>query len=203
MKKTLLAIVVATSIISGCAGIGSQDTVSYEELRKDGAELMVNSEAGKYQPSLIKEMEVARLAINSAFLASKPVYERYTEELMNTAELGNFFAATEAADSEEDKRAIYDALPAESKVKVDDFLASSVTKEMMKGLGDAAETALVNIAVFNDMDTKEMLTGVEFSRLLDEKDLLSHTLDQVSYINSTVVSAYKNYKQVSAFKAAQ
>lgn len=199
MKKTLLAMALAVSMVSGCSMISGSDQVSYEELQKEGNVLLEQSNEAGYKASNVQELEAIRLLVNSAFLASKPAYERYTEELLKTPELGNYFAAVEAVDSEEEKRAIYDGLPSEQKKIVDDFNKSSIGNEIMSGLKDASLVVLKNSAVFLEADTTSMLADIDFSKLMDEKDAVSFTAEQVTYLDKTVVSAYKNYKQVSAF----
>ncbi|CAH7078753.1 conserved exported hypothetical protein [Vibrio chagasii] len=203
MKKTLLTMVLAASMVSGCSMIGGQETVSYEDLKHEGAELAVRSNGDNYVPSVVKEAEVARIAVNTAFLASKPAYERYTEELLATPALGNYFSAVEAVDSEEEKRAIYDSLTEEDKKVVDNYMASSVFSEVIEGLKDAALPATKSVVTFMAMDQTDLLDGVEFSALLTEKDKFALTAEQARYINETVVSAYENYQIISAFSAAK
>jgi hypothetical protein len=203
MKKTLLAMALAASMVSGCSMIGGQETVSYEDLKREGAELAVRSSGDNYVPSIVKEAEVARIAVNTAFLASKPAYERYTEELLATPALGNYFSAVEVADSEEEKRAIYDALTDEDKKVVDDYMASSVFAEVIEGLKESALPATKSILTFMEMDQTELLAGIEFSALPAEKDKFELTADQVLYLNETVVSAYENYQVISAFSSAE
>ncbi|CAH6977053.1 conserved exported hypothetical protein [Vibrio chagasii] len=203
MKKTLLTMVLAASMVSGCSMIGGQETVSYEDLKHEGAELAVRSNGDNYVPSVVKEAEIARIAVNTAFLASKPAYERYTEELLATPALGNYFSAVEAVDSEEEKRAIYDSLTEEDKKVVDNYMASSVFSEVIEGLKDAALPATKSVVTFMAMDQTDLLDGVEFSALLTEKDKFALTAEQALYINETVVSAYENYQIISAFSAAK
>ncbi|KAB2825758.1 MULTISPECIES: hypothetical protein [Aliivibrio] len=214
MKKTVLAMVLAATMVSGCSMIGGSETTSYADLRAEGDALYAESkpavrdDEGKiieegYQVSDVAQLEAIRLLVNSAFLSAKPAYERYTDELLATPELGNYFSAVEAKDTEEEKRAVYDSLSDEMKVKVDDFNKSSVSDEIMSGLKDAALVALENSAVFLKADTTAMLSDVDFSKLMDEKDAVSLTAEQVIYLDKTVVSAYENYKIISAFSSAQ
>ncbi len=195
--------VLAASMLSGCSMIGGQETVSYEDLKHEGAELAIRSNGDNYVPSIVKEAEVARIAVNTAFLASKPAYERYTEELLATPALGNYFSAVEAVDSEEEKRAIYDSLTEEDKKVVDNYMASSVFSEVIEGLKDAALPATKSVVTFMAMDQTDLLDGVEFSALLTEKDKFALTAEQALYLNETVVSAYENYQIISAFSAAE
>lgn len=195
--------VLAASMLSGCSMIGGQETVSYEDLKHEGAELAIRSNGDNYVPSIVKEAEVARIAVNTAFLASKPAYERYTEELLATPALGNYFSAVEAVDSEEEKRAIYDSLTEEDKKVVDNYMASSIFSEVIEGLKDAALPATKSVVTFMAMDQTDLLDGVEFSALLTEKDKFALTAEQALYLNETVVSAYENYQIISAFSAAE
>ena len=90
--------------------------------------------ADTYQPSLVKEVEVARTAINTAFLMSKPAYEAYYQESMNHAELKNFIAAMDNAESEEQKKEIYNALSSEERKVVDEFFNGEKSKQIIDGL---------------------------------------------------------------------
>lgn len=203
MKKTLLAMALTVSMVSGCSMFGGSDTLSYADLQVQGSELAVRSDAENYEPSVVKEAEVARLAVNTAFHVSKPVYERYIENLLATPEVGNYFSAVEAVDSEEEKRAIYDALSDEDKKMIDDYVASSVFEDIMDGLKNAALPAVNSVATFMALDTAGLLKDVEFTALLLEKEKLALTAEQVLYMNETVVSAYENYQIISAFSSAE
>lgn len=202
MKKTLLAVVLAASMVSGCSMFG-QETLSYSELTQQGSELAIRSNGENYVPSVVKEAEIARIAVNTAFHASKPAYERYTESLLAEPAVNNYFAAVEAVDSEEEKRAIYDSLTAEDKKLVDEFTSSPVFDGVMEGLKNAAEPALKSILLFTSMDSSSLLKGVEFAALLTEKEKIALTAEQVLYMSNTVVSAYENYQIISAFNSAE
>lgn len=203
MKKTALAMVLAVTMMSGCSMIAGQETVSYEDLKEQGNVLLVQSNEEGYKPSHIGEVEAVRLVVNSTFLTAKPIYERYTDELLADATIGNYFAAVEGKDTEEEKRAIYDALTPENKIKIDNFNKSSINNEMMEGLKDAALVALKNSAVFLEFDVTTMLADVDFTKLMDEKDALSLTAEQIIYLDSTVISAYENYRVISAFSSSK
>ncbi|MBB1312928.1 hypothetical protein [Aliivibrio sp. SR45-2] len=214
MKKTVLAMILAATMVSGCSMIGGSDTASYTDLRAEGDALYeeskpaVRDDEGNviekgYQVSDVAQLEAIRLLVNSAFLSAKPAYERYTNELLATPELGNYFSAVEAKDTEEEKRAVYDSLSPEMKLKVDDFNNSSVSDEIMSGLKDAALVALENSAVFLKSDTTAMLSDVDFTKLMGEKEAVSLTAEQIVYMDKTVVSAYENYRIISAFSSAQ
>lgn len=202
MKKTLFAVVLAASMVSGCSMFG-QETLSYSELTQQGSELAIRSNGENYVPSVVKEAEIARIAVNTAFHASKPAYERYTESLLAEPAVNNYFAAVEAVDSEEEKRAIYDSLTAEDKKLVDEFTSSPVFDGVMEGLKNAAEPALKSILLFTSMDSSSLLKGVEFAALLTEKEKIALTAEQVLYMSNTVVSAYENYQIISAFNSAE
>ena len=203
MKKTILAVALAASMVSGCSLIPGNEAHSYAELQAEGQALLLASNEEGYSASGIQDLEKIRLGVNSVFLIAEPIYERYTETLMNTTELGQFMAATEAADSEENKKAVYDNLTPEAKAKVDDFLNSSMAKEIMAGLGDVVPVLLKNSAVFLEVNSASILTQVDFGDLKAEKDRFAHTYDQLAYLDTTLVSAYKNYQVVSAFSTAE
>ncbi|WP_372882258.1 hypothetical protein [Psychromonas sp.] len=203
MKKTILAVTLAATLLSGCSAIMGNETRSYDELKADGQALLLKSNEEGYSASGIQDLEKIRLGVNSAFLIAEPMYERYTENLLNTPELGNFMAATEAAESEEEKKAIYDALPQETKDKVDAYLNSSMTQEVMKGAAEVAKVILKNSTAFLTVNTTSVLTQIDFTDLMAEKARIAHTADQLAYLDTTLVSAYKNYKVISAFSNAQ
>ncbi|MCG7587994.1 hypothetical protein [Photobacterium sp. OFAV2-7] len=203
MKKTLLAAIIAASMVSGCSMITDSEKVSYAELQTTGTELAERSNADNYQPSSIKEAEVLRIAVNTAFYAAKPAYERYTEELLATPAVGNYFSAVESVDSEEEKKAVYDALSEENKKAVDKFMASSVFDEVIGGLKEAAVPAMKSATSFLALDTTSLLADINFSELPAEKDKFALTAEQLEYLDKTVVSAYNNYQIISAFSNAQ
>lgn len=203
MKKTFLSITLAASLLSGCSMIAGNETQSYKSLQAEGQELLLTSNEQGYSVSGIQDLEKIRLGVNSIFLISVPIYERYTDTLVNTTVLGNFMAATEAAKTEEEKKAIYGALPKEAKDKVDAYLDSSMTKEIMAGLGEAMPVVLKSSAAFLQKNTTSILTEVDFTDLRAEKARLDHTYDQLAYLDTTLISAYQNYKVVSAFSNAQ
>lgn len=203
MKKTILAVALAASMVSGCSMIAGKETRSYAELQTEGQALLLASNEEGYSASGIQDLEKIRLGVNSVFLIAEPMYERYTEKLINTPELGNFMAATEAAESEEEKKAIYDALTPEMKVKVDKYVNSSVMKDVMKSAGEVAKVILKNSAVFLEMNTTSILTQIDFTDLMAERERIAHTYNQLAYLDTTLVSAYENYRIISAFSNAQ
>jgi len=221
MKKTILAATVFASLLSGCMTTGGQ--ASYADLQKEGVELYQDSaivgtpyeftkedgtkiegkvETG-YQVSNVAELEVIRTVINATFLTALPVYERFSTEMMNNTEVGQYFAAVEAADTEEDKAQVFENLSEADKQKVKDFENSSVGQELLSGLGDVALVVLKNSAAFAELDTAALISNVDFSELMTEKDRLGHTADQILYMNDTVVSAYNNYQVISAMSNAE
>jgi len=203
MKKTLLAVTLTASLLSGCSTIMGSETRSYNELKIDGQALLLTSNEEGYSASGVQDLEKIRLGVNSAFLIAQPMYERYTERLINTPELGNYMAATEAVESEKEKKAIYDALSIETKKKVDAYLNSSMTQEAMKSATEVVKVLLKNSTAFLTVNTTSILTQVDFTDLRAEKARIAHTTDQLVYLDTTLVSAYQNYKVISAFSNAQ
>lgn len=202
MKKTLLAVTIAAAILTGCVSTSDEPT-TYLDIKAQGQELLKSSSVAGYTASSIPDLEKVRLTVNSVFLLSQPLYERYTEQLQNTPELENFMAATGAVDTEEEKKAIYDQLTPEHKIIVDKFLNSSVVGEVMERLGEVSLVIMNNTSTFNNLDTASLLQQVDFSNLMTEKDLIAHTGEQVIYLNDSIYSLYKNYQIISAFSNAQ
>ena len=203
MKKTILASSLAIALLSGCMMTGTSEHASYKELQKEGERLMLSSSAEGYSPTGVHDLEMVRLAVNSGFLIALPIYERYTEELLNTPELGNFFAATENVETEEEKKAIYDSLSPEGKKIIDDYLSSSVVQEMMKGIGEVVGVLLKNSASFLAVNSPSVLAEVDWTDLIGEKNRIAHTYDQIAYLDETIVSAYHNHQIISAFVNAE
>jgi hypothetical protein len=221
MKKTILAATIFASLLSGCMTTGGGAT--YVELQEQGQELYLESattgssyivltEEGVektekvgagYQVSNIPELETIRMIVNATFLTAKPVYERFSEEMINSPAVGSYFAAIDNAENDEEIAAINAALSPEDKKIIDDFKASSVSEELLSGLGDVALVVLKNSASFAEIDTAGLISNVDFSELMTEKDRLGHTADQLLYMNDTVVSAYQNYQVISAMSNAE
>jgi len=221
MKKTILAVTIFASLLSGCMTTGGQ--ASYADLQAEGQELYLESavvgtpyvittaegneekrtvESG-YQESNIAELETMRTVINATFLTAKPVYERFSEEMINSPAVGSYFAAIDNAENDEEIAAINAALSPEDKKIIDDFKASSVSEELLAGLKDVALVVLKNSTEFAQMNTASLISSVDFSELMTEKDRLAHTTDQLLYMNDTVVSAYNNYQTISAMNNAE
>ena len=47
------------------------------------------------------------------------------------------------------------------------------------------------------------MVNLDYKTILAEKDKLALTADQILYLNETVISAYNNYRIVSAFRSAE
>jgi len=221
MKKTILAATIFASLLSGCMTTGG--SASYAELQEEGQNLYLESatkgtsyvvltaegtektktiDAG-YQESKIAELENIRTIINATFLTAKPVYERFSDEMINSPVVGSYFAAIDNADDDEEIAAINAALSPEEKKIIDDFKASSVSQELLVGLKDVAAVVLANSDTFTQLDTSALISDVDFSDMMSEKDRLDHTADQLLYMNDTVVSAYNNYQVISAMSNAE
>ena len=211
MNKKIVVTLLSTLLASGCSVLGGDDTVSYKDLKQEGNDLykrsiVVNTstgDSGSYVPSVIPDVEIVRTTINTLFLTAKPTYEEYINKIMTEPSLNNYFSAVESVETDEEKRAIYDALTVENKKLVDDFNNSSMTKEIMSNLGDASITALNSFSQFKQIDTTSLLASLDFKDMLSEKDKLALTLGQMSYLNDSIISAYDNYKIISAFRQAQ
>ncbi len=200
MKKRLLSLAAIAAITVGCSSTPS--SVPYAELEVEGDKIYARSVSGAYVPSTIEDVEIVRTAINAVFVMAKPVYENYVSNLMNEPALNNYFSAVEAAQSEEDKRAIYNMLSDQDRKTVDDFNESNLGQEIGENLLDISSIALENIMLFDQMDTGSML-NLDYKTILAEKDKLALTSDQILYLNETVISAYNNYRIVSAFRSAE
>ncbi|WP_076410392.1 hypothetical protein [Shewanella sp. UCD-KL12] len=203
MKKSLLTMLVIAGLTTGCASTSDTSTVSYDDLKAQGNSLFADSVKGAYSPSKVQELEIGRAIVNTAFLTAKPLYEGYIAQIQNEPTVNSYFSAVEAVESEEEKKAIYDALSEPQKKIIDDFNNSEMTKTVMMELGKAVLTATQSLAKFKAIDTTSLIASVDFADMMSEKSKLGLTLDQVVYLNDSVISAYDNYQIISAFRNAQ
>lgn len=203
MKKVALAVSVAMALMTGCAS-NSGESVSHKDLVARGVEIYTHSTTDAYQASAVKEIEIARSAINTAFLMGKPAYEGYYQEATKSAGIQSYMAAVnDAGGSKEKAKEIYDALTPEQKKVVKDFYTGEKNKQIMEGLRKAAEVALKNITEFQNLDTAALLKQVDFSQMMAEKDKLALTADQISYLQDTVVPTWNLYQQISGLGKAE
>lgn len=194
---------VIAGLTTGCASTSDTSTVSYDDLKAQGNSLFADSVKGAYSPSKVQELEIGRAIVNTAFLTAKPLYEGYIAQIQNEPTVNSYFSAVEAVESEEEKKAIYDALSEPQKKIIDDFNNSEMTKTVMMELGKAVLTATQSLAKFKAIDTTSLIASVDFADMMSEKSKLGLTLDQVVYLNDSVISAYDNYQIISAFRNAQ
>ncbi|MEC4725027.1 hypothetical protein HWQ46_05600 [Shewanella sp. D64] len=202
MKKSLATMIVIAGLTTGCASTSGSSTVSYNDLKAQGNSLYADSKKEAYKPSKIQELEVGRTIVNTAFLTAKPLYEEYILQIQSEPVVNNYFGAVEAAKSEEEKQAIYDAL-GDNQTIIDDFNNSEMTKKVMVGLGEAVVIATKSLVQFKTIDTTSLISSVDFTDMMSEKSNLGLTLDQITYLNDSVISAYDNYQIISAFRNAQ
>ena len=200
MKKELLALSVAALVVSGCTN-HSGSNFAYDSQNDNGPQIVMPTQESitqqAYQPSDITDIETVRSGVNSAFLIAQPVYEQFLTHLNTEPALGDYFSSVGSAKTEDEKQAAFDLLSAENRTALSAFMNSEASKQVIAKLVDAAKTAMVNIAQFQALDTASLMTDVGVLELINEKDKLAQTVDQVDYLNSTVISAYNNYTQVA------
>ncbi|MFK0570247.1 hypothetical protein [Endozoicomonas sp.] len=206
MKKNFIALAIAASLMTGCASTGSSNLTDAEQYAADleqGKELYSQSIKGSYQPSVVDDVEIVRTAVNAAFLVAKPAYEDYSREVNNYREVQTYLKFIEEADTEEAKKKAFDVLTAEQQQVISGFVNNSKTQEIVKGLGEAAQVALKNIALFKGVDTTALMKQVSFKDMMAEKDKLALTGNQIAYLSNTVVKSYNSYRQIKALVPAQ
>ncbi|WP_263079837.1 hypothetical protein [Endozoicomonas sp. Mp262] len=187
------------------AGCSSQSgtTLSYNSPEKDNGfqAFMPVKEAGvtdkAYQPSDISEIEKVRSGINTAFIAAQPVYEQFLTHLKTEPALGDYFSSVHSATTETEKQNAFELLSSENQSALIQFISSEASQQIMAGLVQAAKTAMANIDLFQALDTQSLMSNVGLMELISEKDKLAQTVNQIDYLNSTVISAYNDYSQIA------
>ena len=213
MKKTVLAMVLAATMVSGCSMIGGSD-YSVENIKEQGDELLtsstvevqvvtdVNGEEKKtlagYQTSTIKEGEIARLSVNAAFLAAKPVFDKFSARLKEDDKAGRLITLLQNSDDEE---ATWKSFTKEEQDLVGDFFDSEMMEELMDSMGEVAQTSALSIGKFMLLDQTKMMSDLPFETAYAEKDLYGHTYDQTVYLKNSVVKVNDLYVQVQALRS--
>lgn len=204
-KKNVVAVVLASSMMFGCSAFSGNAGVDYDQQLVAGNELSVRA-TDEYKFSKIKEGELVRTTVNTAFLVAKPMYEDYIKSAENQPEVKQFLAYTQNM-SEEDREAAFNELDAASKEKVTQYVNSSVFDSMLSGLGNASKAALSAAAKFDEEKLLSLVTdsnsGLDFTEIMQEQSLYELTGEQVMFMNDSVISAYQTAKQLSALANAE
>lgn len=201
MKKTIIATSLAVALLSGCISTGKAPT--HAELQEQGRELSVASKKGEYSPTLIQEIEIARVSVNSVFLVAHPAYDRYVDTVISQPVVSQYMGALAKLEEEEEKQQLWDSLKDKDKAAITAFLESSQTEEAMKALVEVVPMIADASLMFMALDTTTLLQQVDWKDLMSEKDRLTHTTDQLDYMAVTAVKAYEVHNQASAFASAK
>lgn len=204
-KKNVVAVVLASSMMFGCSAFSDNASVDYDQQLVVGNELSVRA-TDEYQFSKIKEGELVRTTVNTAFLIAKPMYEDYIKSAENQPEVKQFLAYTQNM-SEEEREAAFNQLDDESKAKVKQYVESSAFDSVLAGLGDASKAALSAASKFDEEKLLGLVTdsniGLGFKDIMQEQSLYELTGEQIMFMNDSVISAYQTAKQLSALTNAQ
>ena len=193
-----MALTVVSVLVSGCIST-SDDKVSFEQMMQMGQLLMNSSSGNAYQPSSIGRIEAVRSTINSLFVNSQPVYQKFVEKMSSDAVLGSFMAASQSAVGKSAKRAVYDALPYEHRLIIDRYIGSYMTKDIYADLGDIAKEVVGAKSAFESFNVKDSFKDLDSTTAASELVKMSQTTEQLSFLSNSILGAVENYDIVSGF----
>ncbi|MGF1715943.1 hypothetical protein [Photobacterium chitinilyticum] len=192
MKKTLIATVIAASMVSGCSMFGATEQTP-ATLNLKAQELSTQ----QYTNSSIQQVEQVRLIINSLFTESVPIYSDYAKHIETNQVGGQVSSALMMKESDEERDTFIADLKANKNDDYNAYIAfindtymDSIYKRSLKV---GAEIAVQTLA-FNKIDQSALLGELDFSQLGTEKDKLTLTTEQISVLNDTVYSLYQEYQ---------
>lgn len=192
MKKTLLAAIIAASMVSGCSMLGATEQTP-AQLNAKSQELA----AQEYTESSIQPVEQVRMAVNSLFKESTPIYADYTKHVDTNKVGGQVSSALMMKETDEERDAFLADLKANKTDDYNAYIAFINDKYMdsiyKRALKVGAEIAVQTMA-FSEIDQTSLLGQIDFSELGNEKDKLVLTADQVMMLNDTVYSLYQEYQ---------
>ncbi|PVZ70657.1 hypothetical protein [Pelagibaculum spongiae] len=196
-KTMILVASVATLLMAGCATSGSEK-MTVTDYKTQGQELM----AVEFAPTKISSIDEARQPINALFINALPLYTEYTDKVLAAPEYAQVMSSLDLENkSDEDAKAAYDALTDEQRGVVNEFNAAN--DDLMKRIFKISIDLLAQQALFNELDTGSLLKEVKFSEMMDVKDQLSLTKDQLGFVSETAGKINKNYQVIESLKVAQ
>lgn len=167
------------------------------ELEKlaEGTGLEINRDG--YKRSNIVELEIARSAIDELYNTSLDIYTDYVAKLANDDAAGRVNAALSFAQNEEERNTVLADIKANSPADYDAYVAfvnSDFSKKISIRVVKAAAKIAVQSAAFAQVDTAAMLKTVDFQDLMDEKDNLALTQEQLDLMTEAIGSLNAEYE---------
>lgn len=199
MKKTMIAASIAISLLSGCVSTG--EAVSVAEINERAT--VVQTE--QYETSAVTGLEQVRLPINSLFNESVPILNDYIEGTKAFEEGAQFQGALNLQETEEERLALleeYKNSEDAGKQRVyQDYIAMMNDDHMQsiyKRIGTITTELAVQVAIFAQIDQTTLWTDIDWSEVLDEKDKLAMTVDQIDILTDSFVTLNDEYNNNKA-----
>ncbi len=181
MKKNLLALVVATSILGGCASTSS-DT-DYKDLGNKLSEV-------EYVVLPVVSIEQIRTPIHTIFSSSKIVFETYMTKAEGNKDYHTFLALTRNK-SDEEIKAIYAEQSQEAKSNIKAFENSNedITEEIVSLVADLFSQQ----ELFSQLSHKSLFvsSGMSMFEIPSALDAIVDTYNEIDYLMGTVGHIYK------------
>ncbi len=179
-------------MVSGCSMLGATEQTP-AQLNAKSQELA----AQEYTESSIQPVEQVRMAVNSLFKESTPIYADYTKHVDTNKVGGQVSSALMMKETDEERDAFLADLKANKTDDYNAYIAFINDKYMdsiyKRALKVGAEIAVQTMA-FSELNQTSLLSQIDFSELGNEKDKLVLTADQVMMLNDTVYSLYQEYQ---------
>lgn len=189
MKKTIIAISLATALLSGCAS--TDEPVSVAEINQRA----VVAQTETYEQSSVTGLEQVRLPINSLFNESVPILNDYIEGTKAFEEGSQLQAAANMKETEEERLEFLDEYKnsedAGKQKMYQDYIAMINDDHMQsiyKRIGTVSLELATQVAVFSQLDQSTLWTDVDWSDVLDEKAKLAMTVEQIDILTDSFVT---------------
>jgi hypothetical protein len=186
MKKTILAASLAVALLSGCMTTSDPVTVAELNVRAEAVQSL------QYEKSAVSGLEQVRLPINSLFNQSVPILNDYIAGQEAFAEGSQLQASLSFAETEEERLAMLEEYKnsedAAKKSMHDDYIAminDDHMESIYKRIGVVSLEIAAQALLFAQMDQVALWTDIDFSEIMNEKDKLAVTLDQLDILNDS------------------
>lgn len=191
MKKSLLALMVASSMLVGCA---STSDVDHKVLGNELSQV-------EYVAIPVVEIEKIRTPIHTIFQSSKVVYETYMEKAEANRDYHQFMSVTKGK-SEEEIKAIYADLSPEGKKNVDAF--ADANEDITKEIVSLGTDLFMQQELFSALSHKSMLasSGMSIFDIPSALSAVGDTYNEIDYLMGTVGHVYKLSATMEALRTA-
>lgn len=188
MIKNFIKVAAITSLLLS-------SSVFANELIKSGEALKNN----KFTLTGIAKVDQVRTPIRASFEASVDIYKQYLEKAKNSTEYNQFYKSVEGK-SDKEIEASFNALPAETKVKIQ--TAQKATKEINKSIGKLLLQVAASQIAFSEMDTDSALSDLSMWDMPAALSSVSDTTSELGFIKESVGEIYRINQILSKFQQA-